>query len=332
MKNSQYIDYQKNDKSIINNSSLIEIPFKKKNIILSVLENYSWEKIITFIKSFIKANFQNCDIVIFVRNISISIINKLKSFGIIVYVVPEKFKDFEITICRWKIYLDFLENYKEKYNLVLSVDIKDTIIQGDIFPLFEKNKPFLALSYEDGTFEENPNKKWMVNIYGIYFQKTIENKKIINAGTIWGTLQKYLEFLNILWVNLLKHQNPVDQTIVNYLIYHDKILNDSIIINDNYGQVMTLGLTKRENIVLDAENNILNFDGKIASLVHQYDRHKDLKIILKEKFCPEYLESFHKMKNNRILFFLLEFFTFSLLMKSLLILHKQKRFKQKNIF
>ena len=89
---------------------------------------------------------------------------------------------------------------------------------------------------------------------------------------------------------------------VNYLIYHEKILNMHLQFSDHDGPVITLGLTKRKDINLDSQNNILNKGGKIASIVHQYDRHRDLKKLMKVKFCPEYIYG-RNIQNNIIIFF-----------------------------
>ena len=64
--------------------------------------------------------------------------------------------------------------------------------------------------------------------------------------------------------------NPgcVEQGIGNYMFYYEKIFNDSIIKSDNYGPVITIGRSIRENIFLDSENNILNYAGDIAGVVH----------------------------------------------------------------
>ena len=65
---------------------------------------------------------------------------------------------------------------------------------------------------------------------------------------------------------------------LNYLIYVENILNNrTIIFNDEYGPVLTLGLTKRNKIILDSDNNILNFNNQITSIVHLYDRYKYIK-------------------------------------------------------
>ena len=97
--------------------------------------------------------------------------------------------------------------------------------------------------------------------------ESICNERIINAGTIWGTLNQFLEFSNILYQKLQIYPEAADQSVVNYLIYHEKILKDSLkIISDEFGPVMTIGLTKRKNINLDSKNNILNYKGQVASI------------------------------------------------------------------
>ena len=53
------------------------------------------------------------------------------------------------------------------------------------------------------------------------------------------------------------------------------------------GPVMTIAITNRAFINLDSDNNILNFNGEIAAVVHQYDRKEDLVEIANEKYYPE---------------------------------------------
>lgn len=316
--NSPIYVYNPRNNNLSSHSNLTYLPIQnilKKNLILSIIVGYSLDNILPFIKSIIRSNFQNCDIVIFVKNISQEVIDCLKSYGIIIYEISTKFNKLEVTLYRWKLYLDFLEKNKQKYHLVLSIDIRDSIAQKDIFAFYNNSKPFLALFLEDGILNETFNKNWMINIYGVELHKIISDKTIINAGIILGTLNIFIAFLNILWKNILAFPKAVDQSIINYLIYKDKIFEDYIILNDNCGPVMTIGLTKRENIILDSEYNILNFEGQIASIVHQYDRHKDLLILFKKKFFPECLKDMVVRKNNYIFLFLLEIFMICLLIK-----------------
>ena len=290
----------------------------KKNVLLGIIVNYSWGKILPFIKSLNNAHLINSDIIMFISGLTKSVINNLKSFGIIVYNIPNRFKDVQhIYNDRWRIYQDFLNNNKNKYNLVLSVDIKDTIFQNEFFSIYENYSDILGFSFEELTLENSNNKYWIIEKFGNDSFKKIKNKRVINAGTIWGTINTFIEFSSILYKNLLMYPEALDQSVVNYLIYNENILgNCKKISSDEYGPVITLGLTNRKNIVLDTKNNILNYNGQIASIIHQYDRHPDIKKIIKEKYCPELI------RNKFIIhfFIILELFTFILFIKSKIIL------------
>ena len=60
----------------------------------------------------------------------------------------------------------------------------------------------------------------------------------------------------VYWNN---YNNPRDQGVVNCLIYDKKILNNSLILKDNNGPIMTVGLSKRENIFIDKVIIYLNY-------------------------------------------------------------------------
>ena len=258
----------------------------------------------------------------FVHGVSQKVNNILKSFGIIIYEIPENLINMKIFNIRWKIYSDFLKNNIDKYNIVLSVDIRDTIIQSDLFSLYDNSKPFLAFSYEDATVERLIYNGWIIDKYGIEVFKTIKHERTINAGTVWGTITIFLEFSNLLWDRLSMFPEAVDQTVINYMIYHEKILNNYLKFSSLFGPVMTIGLTKKDNILLDSENNILNYNGKIASIVHQYDRHRIIKKVIRSKYCPELT---YKMNIKKI-FILSEMFSFILLVY---LLREKNRNKKK---
>ena len=284
------------------------------------------EKILPFLKSLIRSGIGNCDVVFFINQISETCINYLKSLGIILCEIPGKLDDpLIIYKYRWKFYRDYLIENKEKYNIVLSVDIRDTIIQNEFFKFYENSKPFIGYSFESANIENIINKDWIINNFGNKLLKTLENKRVINAGTIWGTLNEFYEFSNILYEKLSIYPRVIDQTLANYLIYHEKILKKCLQIkSDEFGPVLTLGLTKRKNIILDEENNILNNNGQIASIVHQYNRHPDLKKIIKSKYCPELIK-FVFIKNFFIIF---EALSFVIFLKYIIALIKLKNSKK----
>ena len=190
-----------NNKLHIGNTTNKQITYNnlnKKNLILSFLIRFSWEKILPFIKSIIKANIQNCDTVIFVGEIKNSIIKYLESFGIFVYEVPNKYENISLTSYRWKVYNDFLKVRRERYNIILSIDIKDSIFQNDIFNIYQVHEHFLAFSYADAKINEGITGYRILKVIGKELLETIKNERIINAGVIWGTENEFFKFSNFM--------------------------------------------------------------------------------------------------------------------------------------
>ena len=277
-----------------NNSKYIP---KKKNLILGIIEKYSLNDILPFFKSFIMADFYNCDVVMFVRHVSEQIINYLDSIGVFVFKIPEMYNNTKIINVRWKMYVDFLIDKKNEYNLVLHSDVGDTFFQNDVFKYYEDYDPFLGVAIEDETLKEKYNKKWIIDYAGEEKYKKIQNERVICVGQIWGTVDKFLEFSIIFWERLKSSRKSMEQGIGDYMFYYEKIFQDCLVKSDNFGPIMTIGLSKPSDIVFDSLNNILNFRGEIASVIHQYDRKPNVIRMVINKFCPEILNNKQERTN-----------------------------------
>ena len=302
----------------------------KKNIILGIIENYNWDIVSPFFESIIKVNFTNCDIVMFVRNVSEKLKNKLKNISIIIYKIPEKYKNIPAINCRWKMYIEFLKNKQNEYNIVFSTDVRDVIFQKDVFQYYKNHEPFLGVALEEDTLKEVINKKWVKDFCGKKKYEKIKNERIICVGTIWGTFDKFLNFSIIFYEKLSLYPNNIEQGIANYLFYYEGLFKDCLIKSDNFGPVMTLRLVRNEIIKFDSQYNILNFRGEIAAVIHQYDRKFDVTKKVKIKFCPDLLikeenKTFGELRNIITFFIYLESLTIVFLLKIALYLCKIKR-------
>lgn len=279
----------------------------KKNLLIGAIKNYIWKNISLFFESFKRSGFENCDCIIFVSNISQKTINRIKSYGVKVYQIPKIFKKKKLINYRWKIYEDFLNQNLDKYNLVFTADLRDVFFQKDVFKYYDLKKPFLGVAIEDGTISKGINKRWIIKAYGKKIYNTIKNKRIICVGTIWGSAKKFCEFSRIMWKKLdskwsLIH-NVIEQAVGNYIIYYEKKFNDCLVTSNNKnGYIMTLARTKRENIILDSKDNILNGIGKIAAVIHQYDRKPDIV----KKMINKYIFINHN-ENKRIIPYIIIF-------------------------
>ena len=265
----------------------------QKNLIIGLIKGYTWQIIKPFFISLISAKIQNYELVVFVDKLSEETLDKIKLCGAIIKDIPEKNLGFQDLIkYRWKLFSDFLKENKDKYNLVFATDVKDVIFQKDIFKYYNSTKPFISFNLEDTTLRNPLNKNWVKNFCKTneeYFK--IADEQVISEGTIISTIDKFIEFADTLWQEISNLSNINDQGAINYLIYYKKLLNDSIIMSDNTGPIMALGVTGTNKILLDSNNNVLNNKGKIAAVVHKYDRKPDIVRKINKKFNDDVLNT-----------------------------------------
>ena len=333
---------EKNDYIIkINNNSYNDKKGNKikKNLLIGSIVNYNWEDVAPFFKSFEHARFENCDCVIFVGKMSQITINKIKSCGVKVLSIPNQFITLNVVInnYRWKIYEDFLNENQNKYNLIFTADVRDSFFQTDIFKIYDNSKPFLGVALENDILTQETNKNWLIDVYGLDIYESIKNQKIICSGTVWGTSDKFREFSRIMWEKLKSKWSKcfkiIDQAVMNYLIYYEKLYNDCIIKSEaKEGPVMTMGLLKDSEFILDFKNNILNNKNEIISVIHQYDRKSDIVIKVKNKYCNEKNILWNKLNHLIIFFGVFIFLIFVILICCCYCLNKKKLKNFKNKF
>ena len=273
----------------------------QKNLIIGLIKGYTWQIIKPFFISLISAKIQNYELVVFVDKLSEETLDKIKLCGAIIKDIPEKNLGFQDLIkYRWKLFSDFLKENKDKYNLVFATDVKDVIFQKDIFKYYNSTKPFISFNLEDTTLRNPLNKNWVRNFCKTneeYFK--IADEQVISEGTIISTIDKFIEFADTLWQEISNLSNINDQGAINYLIYYKKLLNDSIIMSDNTGPIMALGVTGTNKILLDSNNNVLNNKGKIAAIVHKYDRKPDIVRKINKKYNDDVLNNYLNFDKNK---------------------------------
>ena len=260
-----------------------------------VITNYDWDKIGIFFNSYVKANFENTDLVVYADNIKEVTLNKIKQCATFVLPIPDEYKKRQILNIRWKLSSIYLKENIDKYNLVFTADVRDLFFQKDVFKYYQNiKKSFLGLALEDGFIgQESVNTGWIKAAYKNDIYDSIASERIICMGTVWGTVDKFVEFVDIMWEKLntewANKTGVIDQAVGNVIIHHDKLFSDSIIHSNNIdGPVMSIALTNRVFINLDKNKNVLNVKGDIAAVVHQYDRKADIVQIAKDKYYPEF--------------------------------------------
>ena len=262
----------------------------RKNLLIGAITNYGWDDIAPFFNSYVQAGFENCECVMFTGGMLERTVAKMRSCGVDVRPIPEELLPEPIINTRWKIYADFLSDNRDKYNMVITADVRDVIFQQDLFKLCDDSKPFLGIALEDGLIGENgTNTKWIIDAYGNEIYQELKDETIICVGTVWGKAEEFLKYsqimsdiLNSEWA---ARRNVIEQAVGNYIIYHDKMFADVLSPSTNAdGPVMTIGLTDTKDIHTDSAGNVLNGKDQIAAVVHQYDRKPNIVRIALKKY------------------------------------------------
>ena len=258
-----------------------------RNLVMGVAKGYGWDMLEPFVTSFAK-NCQSAELVLFVDDISAFNRDRLIQAGVLLKTFPDDLKSGIPSNTRWKIFSDFLETHGDAYEQIFITDTRDVIFQNDIFATFGGLKSYLGYATEEDDIGgsktgEKVNYDWLVGCFGEETADKLRDKKIICCGTIIGTTAEMKIFCHELW-KILEHKTAdvFDQAVTNYLVYNDLLPIKNLIEIDNCnGAIYTNGLIKNNKIRGD---KVLRGDGGIPTVVHQYDRHKDLINLVDETY------------------------------------------------
>lgn len=285
---------------------------KIRPLVLGTAVNYNWEQLAAFVLS-CKRHIPEVKIVLFVSNIDLDTIEKLEkenvkviidSFNkypnfvgwrlplhqirlklsiIIAKLITNGLKSDEnepyvnafssVVIQRFYRYLRFIEIYGKHYSHIILTDTRDVIFQSNPFPL---NGLHLFGEKNEKIGESHFAKRWFQLSYGTKTWKELGNKPLLNVGTTLGDTSSVLNYLSLVtneFNRILSFFWGADTSVHNFIAY--KKVHNPVINKFGQGVVITLHGVKLNQLILD-KGKILNSNGIPFSIVHQYDRVKDL--------------------------------------------------------
>ena len=169
-----------------------------------------------------------------------------------------------------------LKNYPIVEKVMLT-DVRDVIFQAD--PFAHEMKGDLEFFYETKLYNFcECHRHWFedLGIYGRGEFAKLRDNYIICAGTTFGTKTGMYDYLNKMNTELERMQSVLGRPITDqpthaYLIYNNRF-KDYSCYHTGKGPVATLnGVT---DLVFDENDNLLNDDGSIVAVIHQWDRTK----------------------------------------------------------
>lgn len=178
-------------------------------------------------------------------------------------------------------YLDWLlEQYLNSadeiaYERILLADVRDVVFQGDPFRQAPPGRVLFFLESARTLGSCPINSDWMTRAYGAGVLQALAHLPVSCAGTIMGTPDGMLEYLALMTRHLVavppQHRfSGVDQAVHNYILAKG-LLRGAVAV-PNGASVMTVASEPPTGVHIDGADRIVNADGRISEVVHQYDR------------------------------------------------------------
>jgi hypothetical protein len=270
----------------------------QRNLVISAAVGTGVDAIYRMARS-LRASCPFCTFVLIISNASMDD-NNTKEVGdlySIIYIsaddyYPEHLKVYRSDISfihslRWIIinnYLSILQVKGQVFDNVFVCDSHDTLFQRDVFANMATYTPGLYAFLEDKSMNFRNcihNNDWVRYCYGATEVEKLLDKPISCSGTVLGTWSAMLSYLSVMQIQILntpiscKQNGGSDQGIHNYIIHNSKIPNVTIHhVSHESGFVATLHYAR--SLKRNQFGLVVNENGTIYSVVHQWNRSKQL--------------------------------------------------------
>lgn len=186
-------------------------------------------------------------------------------------------KILNVYCVRFPLYYVHLAQNRGRYANVMITDVRDVIFQRDPFD-FEIGEEDLCCFLEDArTLIKDCafNTKWLEWGFGPGAVSEVGDNITSCSGVTIGSYRAMMHYLQVMLDQMLllkSHPNGMDQGVHNYVLYK-RLLEGVRLFANGAGPVLTMGKTTDLETRFDEEGRVLNDDGTVAHVLHQYDRH-----------------------------------------------------------
>jgi len=265
------------------------LPYLGPDLIMGCACGYQIDSVRPFVESLFDSGQFRGEAVIFVGAEDKALAAFLESIGVKVFSlgIEKNYPVFPPKRARYFAYFKYLHDAIQSgrsYRSILLTDVRDVIFQK---PLFETPSTELELHYElrsvrIGTCQRNSH--WISQQFGKQALASLADRPISCCGTVSGRtcgILNYLAEMQIILLTLLPMQMADgDQGVHNYIL-HSGLLPQARVL-ENFERVATLHHVPSEQLHVDAAGYVVNPDGSISEIVHQYDRHPHLFSVLQK--------------------------------------------------
>lgn len=247
----------------------------KKDLVLTILTRYTFRKIEPFFRTLRKTGYSG-EIVVFYDIVDKKTLSSIKKWGVrLIKFNSIKYFNNNIKIVhyRFKLFYELLKKEGENYNKIFICDIRDLVFQKDPFD-YDGYSKINYFCENDPINRSNINSYILKRAGGEDALKKYGDNLVSCAGTTIGDSNEILKYLKFMSENLVSG-NPIDQGQHNFFFYSGKI-KESKCFHNFFGPILTISNLNKSKIKFDSQGNVINNDGSIINIIHQYDRNNKL--------------------------------------------------------
>lgn len=180
-------------------------------------------------------------------------------------------------MARFAAYMQLMERWPNAVDIFLT-DVRDVIFQAD--PFYPPPRRLEVFNeWDDGTLGGHAfNMKHLTAVAGRDMAASMADLPCLCVGTVIGPRDEVLRLCRIMLMLAAVPRSEIggafgaDQAIFNMAI-HLGLVRASI--QPNYSRVATIGMTPG-HLLSVVDDQMVNPDGSVSSIVHQHDRHPHL--------------------------------------------------------
>ena len=193
---------------------------------------------------------------------------------------------YTVILARFFLYLSYVLDIppSARPSHIILTDVRDVIFQRNPAELISV-VPHLAVGLEGPSIGQcATNSEWVRSSYGPDVLESMSAAPVSCAGVTIGSYTAIRDYLTAMVKQLLvlptaDFMGP-DQAAHNYLL-HQGLLPSCQMLRNGSSAVLTL--SARSSVELDESGTVLNVDGSVPAIVHQFDRHPELERLIRAR-------------------------------------------------
>ncbi|MBV9528163.1 hypothetical protein [Sphingomonas sp.] len=273
-----------------------------RDLILGIVNNYGFYQVSRFILTLRQSGFQGRLCLFAGPATSRATVRRMRAHGVEVIRYRESFpfiesphpdsrrslpKRIHIYNYRHFLYHDYLLKNGGRFRNVLLADVKDVVFQRDPFDFPIGDRLYVAMESPRnpiGRCESTPD--WIVAGFGTARLEQLRDKPMSCAGTTIGPVAEVERYLRALLgqIDIMRDAYACADQAAHNLLLHSGGLDPVQRVENFEGPILTVGT--EPGYQLNERSELVNRDGSVINIIHQYDRHPELVALFEAKVRP----------------------------------------------